>query len=230
MVGDVEDEKRRDAFALRHVRDGGVVAMLLRVVPELLAVPELCLRLAMHPATRLSSLDDGRNIVGVAVHGNAALDDGEGESLGLQVAVVDANQGSKLGAGGVAHDENPLRIAAVLGDVVMHPADGLGDVAKDCAHVHVGQEAVARGDEDEAPVRERLRLYLKVRPVARLPAPAVNPEDHRQFFRTLRRVNVHFLPRVGWLGVGDVPLHVEFGLCGGGGLGLRQRQHEWRKG
>ena len=42
----------------------------------------------------------------------------------------------------MAHDENPLRIAAVLGDVVIHPADGFGDVAK--------TEAVARGDEDEA--------------------------------------------------------------------------------
>src|SRR5207237_8624395 len=112
------------------------------------------------------------------------------------------------GAGGVAQDESPVRTAAVLGAVVMHPADGLGDIAKDWAHVHVGQEPVARGDEDEALVRERLRLYLNARLVARLPAPAVNPEDHRQVFRTLRRVEVHFLPWVGWIGVGDVPLHV----------------------
>jgi len=40
-IGDVEDKKRRDAFALRHVRDGGVVAMFRRSFPELNAVAKL---------------------------------------------------------------------------------------------------------------------------------------------------------------------------------------------
>src|SRR5438876_11541525 len=38
MIGDMQDQKRRDALALRHVRNGGEVAMLLRIVAELQAV------------------------------------------------------------------------------------------------------------------------------------------------------------------------------------------------
>ena len=39
-----------------------------------------------------------------------------------------------------AHDENLFRVAAVSGNVVVYAADGLGDIAKACAHAHVGQE------------------------------------------------------------------------------------------
>jgi hypothetical protein len=46
----------------------------------------------------LGGLNDGRHVVGVAVHGNAALDDVERESFSLQVAIIDANQGGELGA------------------------------------------------------------------------------------------------------------------------------------
>src|SRR5205823_3722600 len=181
-----------------HHRSGGGVDLLLQRLTYKLE--QRLRRRIIRQAEVLVSLAVVGFLGREALGRNAALDDGEGESLGLQVAVVDANQGGELGAGGVAHDENPLRIAAVLRDVVVHPADGLGYVAKDGAHFHVGQEAVARGDEDETLVRERLRLDLDVRPVARLPASAVNPEDHWQIFRILRRVDVHFLPWVGWLG------------------------------
>src|SRR5688572_4939221 len=129
----------------------------------------------------------------------------------------------------MAHHEHPLRVTAMFGDMIMHPPDGLGDVAKDGAHVHHGQKAVARGDEDEALVHERLWFELHARLVARLPAAAMNPEDYRQILRTLRRIDVHFLPWVGWFSVRDVPLHVERSPCGGAGLGLRQRQSERRK-
>src|SRR5437867_164051 len=40
MIGDMQDQERRDALALRHVRDGGEVAMFLRIVAELQAVPK----------------------------------------------------------------------------------------------------------------------------------------------------------------------------------------------
>ena len=80
----------------------------------------------------------------------------------------------------MAHDEDPVRVAAVLGDVVVDPADRLGDVADDRPHVDVRQQPVVGRDEDEALVHERLRLDLHARLVARLPAAAVNPEDDRQ--------------------------------------------------
>jgi len=41
MICDVQDQERWDAFSLRHVRDGGKVAMLLRIIAELQAVPKL---------------------------------------------------------------------------------------------------------------------------------------------------------------------------------------------
>ena len=50
VAGDVQDQERRDALALGDVRDGGEVAVLRRVVAELLAVAELRLRQAVHPA------------------------------------------------------------------------------------------------------------------------------------------------------------------------------------
>src|SRR5688572_12012874 len=129
----------------------------------------------------------------------------------------------------MTHDENSLRIATVLGDVLVHPADRLGDVVKDGGHLHVGQEAIARRDEDEALVYESLRLDLDVGPIARYPAAAVNPEDHREILRTFGRVDVHPLPRAGWLGVGNVPLHIDLGWRGDA-LGLRQRWCERCKG
>lgn len=158
MTGDVEDQERRDAFAFRHMRDSRVVAALRRVVAELFPVPKLRLRLAMHPATRLGGLNDGRHVVGVTVHRDTALEDGEGKPLGFQVALVGADEGGELRADGMAHDENTLRVAAVLRDVVMHPAEGLGDVAKDRRHLPIGQEAVTGGNKDEALVHEGLRL------------------------------------------------------------------------
>ena len=92
--------------------------------------------------------------------------------------------------------KQPLRVAAVLGDVVVDPADGLRHVADDRPHVHRRQQPVVGRDEDEALLGERLRLDLHVLLVAGLPAAAVNPEDDRQVLRPLRRVHVEHLPLV----------------------------------
>ena len=122
---------------------------------------------------------------------------GQRQALGLQVAIVGADQRGELRPGGMAHDEEAVRVAPVLGDVVVHPADRLGDVAHDGPHVDVRQEPVVGGDEDEPLVHERLRLDLDVRLVAGLPAAAVDPEDHGQVLRTRRRIDVEHLPLAG---------------------------------
>jgi hypothetical protein len=108
----------------------------------------------------------------------------------------------------MAHDEKPVGIASVLGDMVMHPADGLGDVANDGRHVHARQEPVVCGDKDEPFVHESLRLNLDTRFVARLPTAAVNPENHRQVFGIMRRINIEHLTLVRRIGVGDVAFDV----------------------
>ena len=132
--------------------------MLRRVVAELLAVAKLRWRLTVHAPAGLGRLNDGRHVVGVAIDGHAAFDDVEGQALGLQIAIVDANERGELRAGGMAHDEQALRIAAVLGDMVVYPVNRLGDVAKDGLHLHVWQQSVVGRDEDKPFVHERLRL------------------------------------------------------------------------
>ena len=97
--------------------------VLLRVVAELLAVAELRRRLAVHAAAGLAGLDDRRHVVGVAIDGHAALEaQSNDNALGLQIAIVGADQRGELRSGGMAHDEDALRIAAVLGDVLRGPS------------------------------------------------------------------------------------------------------------
>ena len=62
-----------------------------------------------------------RYVVGVAVYGNAALDDRQRQSLDLQVAVVRANQSSQLCPCGMPHDEDRAGIAVVILGVVVGP-------------------------------------------------------------------------------------------------------------
>ena len=128
----------------------------------------------------------------------------ERNALGLQVAIIGADQRGELRSGGMAHDEEALRIAAVLGDVVVDPAERLRHVADDGLHVDVRQQSIVGGDEDEPLVREHLRLDLHAALVARLPAAAVNPEDDRQVLRAWRGIDIEHLPFRRRAGIGDV--------------------------
>ncbi len=215
MVRDVENKEGWNAFALGHVSDGGVIAVKLRGVAELDAMSLLGHREAMHAQPRLGGLNHRGHVVSIAIHGEAALERGERHALGLQVTVINADQCCELRTGGVAADDDAGRVAAVFGDVRMHPAEGLGDVAEEGDHVHLGQEAVARGDEDITLVHERLRLELDAGPVPLLPAASVNPEHHGQALRVWRSVDVHLHARVDRVAVWNV---------GGSGLELGQRR------
>ena len=77
MIGDKEDQERRDALVLRHMGDGGKVAVLFRIVAELFSMTKFWLRLAMHAAAGLGGLDDRGHIVGVAIDGDTTLEDVE---------------------------------------------------------------------------------------------------------------------------------------------------------
>ena len=102
---------------------------------------------ALRRATR--GFDHQRHVVGVAVDRYAAFDDCQGQSLGLQVAIVGADDRRELGTRGMAHHDESFGIAAELGDVVVNPVNRLRDVADDGLHVDVGQEPVVRRDEDD---------------------------------------------------------------------------------
>ena len=160
----------------------------------------------MHAAARLGGLDDRRHVVGVAIDGDTSLEDIERNAFGLQVAIIDADERGKLRSGGMAHDEDSLRIAAILGDVLVDPAQRLRHIANDRLHVHLRQQAIVGRDKHESPVHERLRLFLHAGFVARLPAAAVNPEDDGVFFAFGWSVDIERLPLVLGLGVGQVTL------------------------
>ena len=147
---DVQDEERRNALVLRDVGDGGKVAMLCRIVAELLAMTVGRHRKMVHPGTRLGHLDDRGDVEGVGVHRHAALDHREREAFRFRVAIVRAHQRGELPAGRMAHDEHPGRVAAVRRDVLVDPPQRARDVTGDGTHVDGRQQAVVDGDEDEA--------------------------------------------------------------------------------
>src|SRR5215216_6068629 len=130
------------------------------VVPEFLAVTKGRWRVAVNSLACFSDVDDGGNVVGVAIDRDAAFDDVERETFGFEVAVVDGNERGKLRSGGMSGREDAIGIAAVFGDVVVDPVDGFGDVLKNRDHLDVRQQAISGGNENEAIFREPLRLDL----------------------------------------------------------------------
>src|SRR6185369_14705048 len=174
----VEDEKRGNTFVLRDVSDRGVVAMFRRVIPEFFAVTPFRLLQTMNAAAGFSRLNHRGDVESVAIDRNTSLDDSEGETFGFQIAIVYGNQGGELRAGGMAHDENAIRVSTILPDVVVDPMNGFRDVAKNINHLDVRQQAVARGDEDEAAFHESLRFQLNARAIPCLPTAPMNPENH----------------------------------------------------
>ena len=134
--------------------------------------------------------DDRRQVERVAIDRHAALERGKRNALGACESVIGAEQGGELGAGGMSHHENTTRIAAMRGDVAVHPAERAGDVAGEGGHVDLRQQPVVDGDEDAARGGEEPRLQLHVGLAPGLPAAAVNPEDHRKILRPGGRVDV----------------------------------------
>src|SRR5262245_55499078 len=114
MIGHVEKEKRWNALVPGYVIDRGVVAVFRRIIAEFLAVTPFGLRQTMHPAAGFGCLNDRGHVLGIAINRNTTLDESKGETFGFQVAIIDRNQGGELGAGGMAHDKNAIRVPAKL--------------------------------------------------------------------------------------------------------------------
>lgn len=150
VVADVEDEEGWDVFVGFDVSDGREAVVVFWGAAKLFAVPERCLRLVMDAAAGFGGLDDGGDVVGVAVNGEAAEEMGEGDAFGVEVGLVGAEEGCELGACGMSADEDAFGVAAELANIFSNPASGFGDVAGEGFHVHVGEESVVAGDEHEA--------------------------------------------------------------------------------
>ncbi len=111
----------------------------------------------------------------------------------------------------------------MLGDMVVRPADRLGHIADDGAHVHLGQKPVVGGHKHKSLVVESLGFDLNLGLVAGLPAPSMDPEHHREIFRVLGRVDIQHLTGMAAGHIRDVFLHR---LCRN--AKARQRQKEQR--
>src|SRR6516225_8964614 len=114
MLGDMQDQKRRNSLVPRHVRDCRIVLVFRGIVAKLLAMAKLGLRQIMYATAGLGHLDDGRYVKRISIDGDAALDDAQRQTLGLQEPIIGADDRSQLRTGGMAHDEKSLRITAVL--------------------------------------------------------------------------------------------------------------------
>ena len=62
----------------------------------------------------------------------------------LSIAVQASPISYKLGTGRMSSHNDPSRIAAILGDILVYPTKLFGDVTDQRIHIHVGQEAVVR--------------------------------------------------------------------------------------
>jgi hypothetical protein len=74
VAADVKDEEWRNALVRRDVGHGREVAMLLRVIAELLSMTVGWQWQVVHPGARFRHLDDCGNIEGVGIYGHAPLD------------------------------------------------------------------------------------------------------------------------------------------------------------
>ena len=81
--------------------------------------------------------DDFGNVESVTIYRHAPLEDIERDAFFLQVTTIGAKERRKLGAGGVPADTDSLRIAALFGDVPVHPTQRFGDVPDEPVPFHV---------------------------------------------------------------------------------------------
>lgn len=95
----------------------------------------------------------------VVGHGEEGVGPGEadeaGDAAGVspggeEVALVDGDHGGEVGAGGVAHDEELIGVAAEVGGVAVGPDDGGGGVLDEGGEADLGVAAVVGEDGDEA--------------------------------------------------------------------------------
>ena len=77
VVRDVEDEEWGNAFVRLNVVDCGKAEVVFGGEAKLFAVPERCLGLVMDAPSGFGGFDDGGDVVGVAIDGQATDEVGE---------------------------------------------------------------------------------------------------------------------------------------------------------
>lgn len=99
MAGDVHDQERRNAFLFSDMSNSSrKVFVQCGIVAEFFAMPELRWRLSVKTPASLCEFDDGGDVIGVAINGDAAFEHAERNTFRFQITFVCADQCGKLGA------------------------------------------------------------------------------------------------------------------------------------
>jgi hypothetical protein len=72
MLGNMHNQERRDSLVFGDMRGCGEIAVLRRVVAEVLAVAKPCVRQSVNAPTGLRRPDDRRQVDRVAIDGHTA--------------------------------------------------------------------------------------------------------------------------------------------------------------
>ena len=152
------------------------------------------------------------------------------QPLGAQPLLVQRQHDRVVGAGGVPHQEDPVRIAAVPRDIRLRPGDRGGIVAQERRKPHRREQPVIRHHGQEATCRQRRRDEAVFAPVPVLPAAAVNEHDDRGRALPRRRVDIQFVAITGRIAniprLGDAGLGRQSVQDGDGGTGGQHAQHQ----
>ena len=90
----------------------------------------------------------------------------------------------------MAHADNAVRVAAMLGDVGAHKGIGLFDVTGLGGDIGFGQHAIVDGDEAKAVGEQKGRLGADLAAFAELPGAAMDEKHHRQAAGAFGRIDV----------------------------------------
>ena len=161
-----------------------------------------------------------------AAHGDDAADVAQRQFVGRKIAPVGGEQRREIGTGGVADDKHLIGVAAVVGDVLLHPGERRGRILDMHRVLNVGREAIVGNRRRNAGGRKALSDERLAFLVARGQSAAIQRHDDGHALHVLRQIElVLFGGRTHLDLVGNVGHDAHRHLVGGAGHRRRTREH-----
>lgn len=161
----------------------------------------------MNPPPSLSDFDDRRDIIGIAIDGETTDEAVEVRPFALQVAIIRADQRSKLGTRGMTANEDAIWISPMRSDISFDPAKGFRHIAGEAFHRDFGEKAVIDRNKNEPSFLEPAWFGFYHRLFTSLPASPVNPENDGEILRPIGRIDVQNVADVSVGHVGKIERH-----------------------
>src|SRR5204863_10061001 len=98
----------------------------------------------------------------------------------------------EMAAGGMARDEDLIRTATIVGNVLPGPGEGTGHVCDMVRMADAGRETIVdrhRADAVPGPGPGQDPVHAKLVLVAMQPGPAMHEENHREVFLALWNID-----------------------------------------